>query len=80
MNNPGELTRTEQISDMYKQRPVRVNGLEQIRLVDSYSSSPKDVGPVHFPVVDPVRQEYLSSVNRELDAIDKNPEYNWLER
>lgn len=80
MHNPGELTRTQQISDMYNQRLAHVNSLEQIRLVDSYSSSPKDVGPVHFPVVDPVRQEYLSSVNRELDAIDKNPEYNWLER
>jgi hypothetical protein len=65
---------------MYKQRPVRADGLEKIKLVDSYSSFSINVNPVRLPVVDPVRQEYLSSVNRELDAIDKNPEYNWLER
>jgi hypothetical protein len=59
-------------------RSPLADGIEKIKSIDIYSSSPTFVDPGKFQAVDPVKQEYLSSVNSELEAIDKNPEYNWL--
>lgn len=77
MWNPAD---SPQFAPTNVRRSPLADGIEKIKSIDIYSSSPTFVDPGKFQAVDPVKQEYLSSVNSELEAIDKNPEYNWLQK
>lgn len=75
--NPMELTRLQMSTDnRHPRRQLLASDLEKINSAQDYSLP----SFVQFPVVDPVRQEYLASVDKESAAINNNPNYNWLDR